>query len=154
MLELYIPDSDFFDEETNEFITVQGGLFKFEHSLYSMSLWEAKHKKSFLELKKYTDGELIDYIVFMCQTRLDPLLVTTEVTRQVLEYIADDRTATRIQNGNTRQAKTTVLTSEVIYSMMVSYNIPFDIQYYLLKRIMTIFNVLSLIKSSHNKHTT
>ena len=154
MLELYIPDSDFFDEETNEFITAQGGLFKFEHSLYSMSLWEAKYKKAFLELKKYTNDELTDYIAFMCQTRLDPLLITTEVTRQVLEYIADSRTATRIQNGNTRQAKTTVLTSEVIYSMMVAYNVPFETQHWHLNRLMTLLQVISIRQSPQKKKST
>lgn len=154
MLELYIPDSDFFDEETSEFITVKGGLFKFEHSLYSMSLWEAKYKKSFLELKQYTNDELTDYTIFMCQTRLDPLLVTTGVTRQVLEYIADSRTATRIQNGNTRQAKTTVLTSEVIYSMMVAYNVPFETQHWHLNRLMTLLQVISIRQSPQKKKST
>lgn len=154
MLEIYIPDSDFFDEETNEFISIQGGVFKFEHSLYSMSLWEAKYKKAFLELKQYTNEELTDYIVYMCQSSLNPLLITTGLTRQVLEYIADSQTATRIQNGNKRQAKTTVLTSEVIYSMMVAYNIPFETQHWHLNRLMTLLQVISIRQSPQKKKST
>lgn len=129
-------------------------MFKFEHSLYSMSLWEAKYKKSFLELKQYSNNELSDYIVCMCQTSLNPLLITTELIRKVLEYIADSQTATRIQNGNQRQAKTTVLTSEVIYSMMVAYNVPFETQYWHLNRLMTLLQVISIRQSPQKKKSS
>lgn len=37
MLEIKIPDSEFFDDETNEFFTVNGGTLLLEHSLLSIS---------------------------------------------------------------------------------------------------------------------
>lgn len=47
MLRITVEGNEFFDENTNEFITVKGRQISLEHSLLSLSKWEAIWKKPF-----------------------------------------------------------------------------------------------------------
>ena len=52
MLTLEVPGAEYFDPETNEFNYAEGRVLHLEHSLFSISKWEMKWKKAFLNSRK------------------------------------------------------------------------------------------------------
>ena len=51
MLDITIPGLEYYDEENNEFIYYDAETVQLEHSLVSISKWEAKWCKPFLDGK-------------------------------------------------------------------------------------------------------
>ena len=99
MLILQIPPREFFDERKQEFINFEGCSLQMEHSLISLSEWEAKWKKPFLNKpESRTNEELLDY--FRCMTitkNVNPLAfasLTQEHINTIVNYINDPMTAT------------------------------------------------------------
>ena len=78
MLHITIPEREFFDEETNEFFSIKRQSLVMEHSLISISKWEAKWKKPYFSDDK-TAEEIIDY--FRCMVvspqKFDPIIFRT-----------------------------------------------------------------------------
>ena len=62
MLDIYVPKRELFNNDTQEFIEIPGAKFTIEHSLISLSKWESKWKKSFINTKNLTDVEFADYV--------------------------------------------------------------------------------------------
>lgn len=61
MLSINIDQVELFNEQTNEFFYLKPIVLKLEHSLISISKWEAKWHKPFADSQK-TDAEMRDYI--------------------------------------------------------------------------------------------
>lgn len=149
MLQLVIPDRDSFDERTQRFTTIKGQTLQLEHSLVSISKWESKWKKPFLQQKKMTIEETRDYIRCMTITQnVNPIIydqITADQMDEVRSYIDDPMTATtisKIEGKGKSGGSHTVLTSEVIYYYMTAYNIPFDpCQKWHLNRLMMLIKV-------------
>lgn len=146
MLQLKIPDSDLFDEGEQKFIQVKGQTLALEHSLVSISKWEAKYKKPFLSTAEKTVDETIDYIRFMTITQnVDPAIykvLKPEHVKQVMAYIEDPMTATTISRKEGQGYSRAVTTSEVIYYYMTAYQIPFDpCQKWHLNRLLMLIRV-------------
>ena len=74
MLTITIKDQELFNEETNEFTTVKGQTLQLEHSLVSISKWEAKWKKAFLKKDDRSTEEVLDYVKRNRDFRTDLLL--------------------------------------------------------------------------------
>ena len=73
MLEITIPEVEQWDEVNQEFITSKEQVLRLEHSLVSLSKWESKWNKPFLDKKEKTREETIDYIKCMTLTQnVDP----------------------------------------------------------------------------------
>lgn len=147
MLTIHIPESEGFDENTNEFITIKACTLTLEHSLVSISKWESKWKKPFINGKPKTDEEFKDYVRCMTITpQIDPLvyeLITPDVIKQIMDYIEDPMTATWFNDKNKKKSKKEILTSEVIYYMMIAQQIPMECQKWHLNRLMTLIRVCS-----------
>ena len=146
MLQLVIQDAELYDERTSRFVSVKGQTLQLEHSLVSLSKWESKWKKPFLQDIPKTGEEIVDYIRAMTITQnVNPMvyqLITQKHVDQVMAYINDPMTATTIKkkegSGRSRQ----IMTSEVIYYYMTAYQIPFDpCQKWHLNRLMMLINV-------------
>ena len=70
MLYITVKSEDLFDERKGEFISVKPTKLQLEHSLVSVSKWEAKHHKSFLKnVQDLTPEELLSYIECMNMTQ-------------------------------------------------------------------------------------
>lgn len=147
MLTIHIPDSEGFDERTNEFINVKACTLTLEHSLVSIAKWESKWKKPFITDKKRTEEEFIDYIRCMTlTTQVDPLVykfLTPENMKQISDYIEDPMTATWFSDKDKKKKNKEILTAEVIYYMMIAQQIPMECQKWHLNRLMTLIRVCS-----------
>ena len=155
MLQLKIPDREYFNEKTGQFMTIKGSALQLEHSLVSVSKWEAKYKKPFLDSPNLSGEELIDYIKFMTITQNVKSEVYFGLSKKNLEdirdYISDKMTATWFKERNGRGGKR-IITSELIYYWMTEYNIPFEVcQKWHLNRLLTLIRVCQEEKDSANK---
>ena len=155
MLQITIPKTELFDEARQEFIYVSKPVtLSLEHSLVSISKWEAKWKKPYLSNEEKTVEEVIDYIRCMTITQnVDPEVyyaLTAENLKEIEEYIQDPHTATTINEIGRAKKSSEGVTSELIYYWMCSYQIPFEAQKWHLNRLMTLIRIAG-IKNSPDK---
>lgn len=143
-LVITIPDRELFNEETCEFVKVKGATLKLEHSLVSISKWESKWKKPFLEGIQPGE-ETIDYIKFMTLTQnIDPMVyigMPSDVMKQIDNYIDDKMTATTITRRNQKRGRKRIITSELVYCWMIQLGIPIEFQKWHFNRLMTLIEV-------------
>lgn len=144
MLSITVPDSEYYDESTNRFSYVKGQHLSLEHSLVSISKWESKWHKPFLATKDKTEEETRDYIRCMTLTQnVNPILylaLSEENINKITEYINDSMTATWFPERKGGQSRE-VITSEIIYYWMISYNVPMECQKWHLNRLLTLIRV-------------
>ena len=147
MLEIIIPGLELYNEETNEFTCYDDVKLELEHSLVSISKWESKWCKPFLDGKDKTLDEIVDYV--RCMTISDNIKpdvydrLTEENLVVINEYIGRPMTATTFSNERKSTGRE-IITSEIIYYWMVSFNIPFECQYWHLNRLLTLIKVCNV----------
>lgn len=152
MKEILIKGVEAFDESTNQFITTKDTLIHIEHSLISISTWEAKWHKPFLSQlpsHKKTDEEMLDYLRCMCLDKnVDPMIfgmISAQNLEDIKNYIDDSMTATTFDNiKNNMPPSREIITSEIIYYWMVANQIPFECQKWHINRLLTLIQVCSI----------
>lgn len=147
MLEITIPGIELYDENTNEFIYYPDETIQLEHSLVSISKWEANWCKPFLNARDKSPDEILDYIKCMTLTEGVTNDLYSRLTQDNLsiinEYLGRPMTATTFSNEQGKPSRE-IITSEVIYYWMVSFNIPFECQYWHLNRLLTLIKVCNV----------
>ena len=127
MLKITVPATELFDGVGN-FINTKEQTLQLEHSLVSLSKWEAKWHKPYLSRKAMTIEETIDYIRCMTLTQnVDPNVykaITPSNLKTVTEYIDDPMTA---------------------------YGIPFECRKWHLNQLLTLINVCNVEGSPPQK---
>ena len=146
MLKMIIPGLESFDNALQQFVTTETLTIELEHSLASVSKWESKWEKPFLSEDKKTSEETLDYIRCMTLTpnvpedvylRLEDIQITL-----VSDYINAKSTATWFgDRENQRSPRKEIITSEVIYYWMISFQIPFSCEEWHLNRLLTLIRV-------------
>lgn len=148
MLQITVPAREFYNEQTNEFINIKEQTLQLEHSLISLSKWESKWCKSFIDSKDKTDEQMFDYVRCMTlTTNVKPEVykcLSPDNIRQINEYIEAPMTATYFYEDNNKGGKKETLTAELIYYYMIANNIPFECQKWHLNRLITLIRVCSL----------
>jgi hypothetical protein len=147
MLQITIPAmNDLWDERNQQFLSIKETTIQLEHSLLSISKWESKWNKSFINTKDKTEEELIDYIKCMTITKnVDPniyVCLTAENIQEIVNYINAPMTATTIRD--TGKSNHEIVTSELIYYWMISLNIPVKFEKWHLNRLITLIRVCSI----------
>lgn len=155
MLQLVVAGGgEYYDESTQSFITYPDVTLQLEHSLISLSKWEAKWKKSFLSSPEMSVEELLDYIRCMTINKISDPTVYMRLTEadvlKIRDYIHDPMTATTINRRQKRQSRK-IITSEQIYGWMVYFNIPFECEKWHLNRLMTLIEVCGANESPGHK---
>ena len=144
MIKIKFNSVEFFDESNREFRILETKEFRFEHSLKSISTWESKYKKSFLEptVIKSPD-EIIDYFCMMCldEDFNNGYMNDSNAVESLSNYIKDKQSATVISVDGNKQSHR-VLTSEVIYAYMANAQVPFSCDEWNFNRLMTLINVI------------
>ena len=147
VLQITIPERDFFDDSKQEFIKVKKQTLTLEHSLISISKWESKWKKPFLSSNDRTKEESLDYIKCMS---IGPIAdenvlhcLSNSEYKQIADYINDNCTATWFNERNNKRkiGSGQTVTSELIYYWMIAYDIPSEYQKWHLNRLLTLIRI-------------
>ena len=154
MLDLVIPDKKMFNEKAKgdkddpQFYVIPGRTLRLEHSLVSLSKWEAEWEKPFLVKETKTRKETISYIRHMTITQnVDPAvynLIDNELMAIVNAYIAKPMTATTFRQDDKPLIQREIITAEIIYYWMIVFNIPPEYQKWHLNRLLTLINVCNI----------
>lgn len=160
MLTIYIKGRELWDEVKEEFLQIEGCELILEHSLVSISKWEAKYHKPFHSSDK-TVEETLDYIQMMNigKKPKDPFvyhLLSKEQVEQIDKYIHDPMTATVFSKeeeneANKGSSRDKFVTSEEIYYWMTAQNIPFECQYWHLNRLITLIKICAIENKPKDK---
>ena len=146
-LTLIIPKTDdLWDPVKEEFVTQPAVTLHLEHSLMSVSKWEAKYHRPFLYRQdKKSSEEMLDYIRMMTfSSKVDDSVyyrITQEQYDQISAYIEDPMTASTVRETGSPSRE--IVTSELIYYWMISLNIPFECQKWHLNRLIMLIRVCS-----------
>lgn len=163
MLEIFVPETEVYNNVTEEFVATKSYQLKLEHSLLSVAKWEAKHHKVFLSKggSKTTD-ETFSYIQCMClqyEPTIEQLkLIPGPLIKQITEYIHDPMTATWFSEDKSRavgrnKRNNEVTTSEVIYYQMVELGVWKECEKWHLNRLLTLIQVISLKRTPPKKRS-
>lgn len=139
---------EYYDSTENEFVYEDGGKVRFEYSLRMLYAWEGTWKKAFLkDSKELTTEEAIDFYMKMALDPIDMKFMTGKVMEALSNYVNDSQTATTFtnsQNGNTSPSeKGKTYTSEELYAMMITANVPLEFEDRNLNRLITILRIIS-----------
>lgn len=131
---------------------------QFEHSLVSLSKWEAIHEKPFYNKEPQTIEETYSYIEQMLLSENPPEnfteLLTLEHLKQVQEYINSKQTATTFRENPNEPKSREIITNEVIYQWLVAFRIPFyPVETWHINRLMTLVRVCGIKQTKPKKMT-
>lgn len=147
MLKIIVPETEWFNSATNEFITMKPQELLLEHSLLSISKWESKWEKPFLNKTERTSKEILDYIRCMTITQnVKPetyLSLSQDNIDQIIKYIDSPNSATTFREDNTPGSRE-IITSEIIYYWMISYHIPVEFEKWHLNRLLNLIKICSI----------
>lgn len=154
MLQIVIPEGQYFDNNKNEFIYTKEQTLQLEHSLISISKWESKWHKPFLGKDQRSVEEVIDYVKCMTiNQNVNPIVysrITQDQLTTILEYINSPMTATTF-NDRKKPPSRQIVTSELIYYWMVSLNIPMECEKWHLNRLLTLIHICDIKNSPPKK---
>lgn len=155
MLTIVVPETEFFDEKSQEFITKGAVTLKLEHSLVSLSKWESKYERPFLEITKKSTEEAHGYIKSMTVTPNVPEEVYERLSEDniadVNAYIESKMTATWFSGTSAAPQTRDVITAELIYYWMIIFNIPLECERWHLNRLFTLIRVCNLKQEKPKK---
>jgi hypothetical protein len=139
MLILVLPQDD-----TNEALEL-----RLEHSLVSLSKWESIHEKAFFGREEAkTEEETISYVQQMVLNKTPPGNFTDRLNsshyQAINEYINSKQTATWFNELGEQKASREVVTAELIYYWMLSFQIPFSCEEWHLNRLMTLIKICGI----------
>ena len=147
MLQVTIPEAEYFDSEKNIFIYIKQQILTLEHSLVSISKWEQKWNKPFMETDIKTHEESKDYIKCMTLTQnVDPIIydyIPESIYREIDAYISAPMTATKFREDNNSKNKE-IITSELIYYWMITLGIPFECRKWHLNTLIALIKVCEI----------
>lgn len=157
MLRLIVSGQEFYDEINEEFVTFDDVVLELEHSLASLSKWESKFGKPFLSSSDKTDEEVIAYIEFMVLSDNLSKEVYDRISKQNLDeindYISSEQSATTFSDTSQQRGKgrEEIVTSELIYYWMLSYNVPFECENWHLNRLFALLRICNIKNSKQRK---
>lgn len=145
MLTIEIPQGEeAYDEASQKFFYPHTVKINMEHSLVSLSKWESRFEKSFLNTSEKTIEEVVYYMECMLvgDTPKSVLQALTEDNlKSINNYIEAAMTGTKFFGKEPPEARPQTVTAELIYYWMITYNIPVEFQHWHLNRLMTLIKV-------------
>lgn len=152
MLKIIVPATQFWNEKEKKFVYSKESVLNLEHSLISISKWEARYHKPFFSKEKKTESEVRYYIKCMTiNTITDDKVywaLTADNFTDIDKYIHDPMTATTFSNKKkktkSKSKKTNdkrEMTSEYIYYLMIQYGIPHEYEKWHIERLIALIKL-------------
>lgn len=158
MLKLVIPNEEYFDEDTGEFLNLDGTELALEHSLLSISKWEANFHKPFFAKEEKTLEEVRYYVQCMLiheptENELKAIdRLGMDQYKTINEYLEDTQSATTITDlRRGRPGSTSITTSEQIYAAMILRRMPLEMEKWPFNRLMTVIRIIDIEQGSGDK---
>ena len=140
---IFVEGTELFDEKSRMFIEVKPCKLIIEHSLISLSKWESKHHKMWLEEKNKTGLELLDYIRCMTINTVPETAyyaLSEKNMNDILAYMDDPMTASYVYDPP-NQGRGERISSELIYYWMIQYGIPFECEKWHINRLLMLIKI-------------
>lgn len=157
MLKIIVPATELWDEINEKFIYTKEQTLQLEHSLASLSKWESKWCKAFLGKQDKTDEEILDYVKCMTLTQnVNPDIynqLSAANYAEINAYIEAPMTATCFSEEMMPKGNREVVTAELIYYWMITFNIPVEFQKWHLNKLLTLIRVCNVKNSSPKKRS-
>jgi hypothetical protein len=157
MLRILVGEEGF-NDDTNEFVTMNPVVLELEHSLVSLSKWESRFMKPFLSAREHTPEEIWGYIESMVlNVDVDPETVRKINVRdldRVQKYIDSPQSATTfgvMPEPNKGRGET--ITAELIYYWMVAFTIPWEAETWHLNRLFSLIRICNIKNSKPQKQS-
>lgn len=152
-LTLDIRTQEGFDDDAERFVSIEEATVTFSHTLVTLSKWEAKWEKPFLDAQTTkTEEEIFDYLCIMVtdvkggsDLTIPQILsgITDDQVKLIQSYWNSKQTAAWFAKDN-RRSSSKVVTSDMIYYYMVALSIPPEYQHWHLNRLMTLIRITEL----------
>lgn len=147
MLEIEVVLDENFDETNNKFVVAKSVKVRLEHSLVSLSKWEAAWEEAFLGKSTKTTEQTVSYVEMMLLDEISPEVFHKLIEKHIEEiqnYLTAPMTATKIPKSESKSSSRETVTSELIYYWMSRLNIPFECDKWHLNRLFTMIQVFNI----------
>ena len=148
MLKLNVVGDEYYNEETQEFVTHGDFVLELEHSLVSLSKWESIYNRPFLSTGGKTAEEIMSYISCMILSPVYPEDAVARLSNTNLDtindYIESKQTATTFGEMPDRKGRGETITAELIYYWMVAFTIPFECETWHLNRLFALIRICNI----------
>ena len=155
MLTIIVPGVEMFDEQSQEFVTRGDVTLELEHSLVSLSKWEQMYEKPFLGSEEKTTEEVFEYIKIMTLTPNVPEEIFAKLSEDnitaINNYLDAQMTATWFHDAPGAPKSRDVITAELIYYWMITFQIPFECERWHLNRLFTLIRVCNIKQAKPKK---
>lgn len=155
MLTIIVPGTEMFDEESQEFTTHGDVVLELEHSLVSLSKWEAIFEKPFLGEENKTSEEIYGYIKAMTLTSNVPDVLYSKLSQGNIDavnaHIDAKMSATWFSETPGAPKSRDVITAELIYYWMTVFQIPFECENWHLNRLFTLIRICNIKQAKPKK---
>lgn len=154
-LRIVVTGEEFFDDSTSTFIEKEETVIHIEHSLVSMSKWEAFFEKPFLSTSDKTNEEVLEYIRMMIlEPDFPPDIIgrlSSENMKDIRDYIDSPQSATTFGEMPQKKSRGEVVTTELIYYFMVAFTIPFECETWHINRLFSLIKICNIKNSKPEK---
>jgi hypothetical protein len=157
VLTITVPEKENWDEAKREFFYEDAFELQLEHSLVSLSKWEAIYEKPFLSEEEKTPEEIFTYVE--CMILGDDIApevlsrLNDNHVMQITDYINSKPTATWFAKEPSGPKSHQKITSELIYSWLIAFNIPWEAQHWHLERLFTLIKVVNAQNTKPKKRS-
>ena len=155
MLRITVPETEVFNEETDEFYTLDALELELEHSLSSLSKWESEFEVPFLSSNEKTPEQILGYAYHMIISPGVNSDIVMRFSQKNLEdinaYIEAKHSATTFGDMPKKTGRGEVITSELIYYWLVAFNIPFECEHWHLNRLFALIRICNLKNQPQKK---
>jgi hypothetical protein len=155
MLTIVVTGVEMFDEQSQEFVTKDDMTLELEHSLVSLSKWESVYEKPFLSTEEKSTEEVLEYIKLMTLTYNVPEEIFSKLSEdnltEINKYLDAKMTATWFSEAPGAPKSRDIITAELIYYWMITFQIPFECEQWHLNRLFTLIRVCNIKQSKPKK---